>query len=67
MAVQNPNVFQLNDVDAGGYTVFPAALASAVPTKGSVVYWFNTFSDGSPDYSTTHAGCPVVLGEKWST
>ena len=58
-------LFQLNNVEDGGYTVFPATFASAVPTKGSAIFWFNTFSDGTPDLSTAHALCPVVLGQKW--
>ena len=37
-----------------------------MPSKGSVVFWFNTFSDGSPDYSTAHEECPVVLDQKLS-
>ena len=56
--------FQLNNVQDGGLTVFPAAFATAQPIKGSAIFWFNVLSDGSPDYSTAHADCPVVLGEK---
>ena len=61
------STLQLKSVDSGGYTVFPASFATAVPSKGSVVFWFNTFSDGSPDYSTAHEDCPVVLGQKLGT
>ena len=56
--------FQLNNVDSGGYTVFPAALATSVPTQGSAIFWFNTLSDGSADFSTAQTHCPVVLGKK---
>ena len=57
-------ICQMTTVQDGGRTVFPAALTStSSPTKGSAIFWFNTFSDGSPDLSTSHADCPVVLGE----
>ena len=56
--------FQLSNVKAGGYTAFPTAFATAIPTKGSAIFWFNSFPDGTPDFSTAHADCPVVLGEK---
>ena len=58
---------KINDVEAGGQTVFPTAFSAANPMKGSALYWFNLFSDGSPDYSSVHGGCPILLGEKWST
>ena len=55
----------MSDVKKGGYTVFPASFATVVPSEGSMVFWFNTFSDGSPDISTAHEDCPVVWGEKF--
>ena len=55
----------MNNVQYGGYTVFPATFATAIPKKGSAIFWFNALSDGTPDLSTAHAECPVVLGEKW--
>ena len=57
--------FQLNNVEEGGRTVFPTSFAAAAPKKGSAIFWYNSFSDGTPDFSTAHSDCPVVLGEKW--
>ena len=53
-------------MEEGGATVFPGALAAAVPGKGSAIFWFNTLSDGTPDILTEQSDCPVVLGEKLS-
>ena len=58
--------FQLDSVPYGGYTVFPATFTTAIPRKGSAIFWFNALSDGTPDFSTAHAECTVVLGEKWA-
>ena len=46
--------------------MFPANFARSMPIKGSLVFWFNTLSDGSPDFSTGHEECPVVWGQKRS-
>uniref|UniRef100_A0A673KA04 procollagen-proline 4-dioxygenase n=1 Tax=Sinocyclocheilus rhinocerous TaxID=307959 RepID=A0A673KA04_9TELE len=32
---------------------------------GTAVFWYNLFSSGEGDYSTRHAACPVLLGNKW--
>lgn len=58
-------LFYLNDVEAGGSTVFPT-VGIAVPAKrGSALFWFNLKRSGEGDYRTLHASCPVLLGEKW--
>lgn len=57
----------LSDVEVGGNTVFvesgPGVSVSA--KKGSAVVWFNLKRNGEGDFMTRHAGCPVLLGEKW--
>ncbi|XP_070552371.1 prolyl 4-hydroxylase subunit alpha-1-like isoform X2 [Ptychodera flava] len=32
---------------------------------GDATFWFNLNKAGETDLSTKHAGCPVLLGEKW--
>lgn len=57
----------LSDVEKGGETVFtstsPGIIANAV--KGGSVVWYNLLRNGQSDERTKHAGCPVLLGEKW--
>ena len=57
--------FQLNEVPAGGRTVFPRIGASVRPTAGSAVFWFNLHASGGPDRLTLHGACPVLYGTKW--
>ncbi|XP_037790270.1 prolyl 4-hydroxylase subunit alpha-2-like [Penaeus monodon] len=58
-------LFYLNDVEAGGSTVFPTLGVEVPARKGSALFWFNIKRNGEGDYRTVHASCPVLLGEKW--
>lgn len=29
------------------------------------MFWYNLFTSGEGDYSTRHAACPVLVGNKW--
>ncbi|CAH1791268.1 unnamed protein product [Owenia fusiformis] len=58
-------MFYLTDVIAGGATVFPIPRARVPAIKGAAAFWFNLHRNGDEDSRTYHAGCPVLLGEKW--
>lgn len=50
----------------GGSTAFPYLGVNVKAEKGKLLFWHNIHSAGGVDYRTKHAGCPVVLGSKWS-
>jgi len=56
-------ILYLNDVDAGGATVFPDVQLSVLPRRGHALF----FGYNQPDPATRslHGGTPVVTGEKW--
>jgi prolyl 4-hydroxylase len=58
-------VMYLNDVEAGGSTVFPTLGLDVLPRRGSAVYFAYTDAHGETDPRTLHGGSPVVAGEKW--
>ena len=55
----------LNDVPAGGATVFPDLGLEVAPRRGHGVYFEYANAAGQVDDATLHAGAPVELGEKW--
>lgn len=58
-------VMYLNDVEAGGATLFPQLGIETKPRKGCAVYFENVNERGEIDARTLHAGAPVGKGEKW--
>lgn len=58
-------IYYLNDVEAGGATVFNELGIRLLPEKGACVVWYNLLLNGEGDYRTKHAGCPVLSGTKW--
>lgn len=58
-------IMYLDDVEAGGETVFPRIDFSYVPRRGQALYFEYTASDGSLDPLSLHGGAPVLSGEKW--
>ncbi len=58
-------VVYLNDVAAGGETIFPEINFSVAPRKGSAVFFAYCDDSGKVDRLTLHGGAPVTQGEKW--
>ncbi|XP_045211382.2 prolyl 4-hydroxylase subunit alpha-2-like isoform X2 [Mercenaria mercenaria] len=58
-------MFYLNDVQAGGATVFLDLNITVPVEKGAAVFWYNIRRNGEIDERTRHAGCPVLIGSKW--
>jgi prolyl 4-hydroxylase len=58
-------VVYLNDVAAGGETIFPDAAMAVAPRQGGAVYFRYCNGAGQVDPLTLHGGAPVLAGEKW--
>jgi prolyl 4-hydroxylase len=58
-------VMYLNDVEAGGSTVFPEVGLDVLPRRGHAVYFAYTTEEGQLDKRSLHGGSPVGAGEKW--
>ncbi|WP_161956887.1 2OG-Fe(II) oxygenase [Sphingosinithalassobacter portus] len=54
----------LNEPEAGGETRFPYAMIEGVPTRGTLLTWFNLTPQGLPNKLAHHQGCPVEAGVK---
>jgi prolyl 4-hydroxylase len=58
-------IMYLNDVEAGGSTVFPDIGLDVLPRRGHAVYFAYTSENGQLDSRTLHGGSAVASGEKW--
>jgi prolyl 4-hydroxylase len=58
-------VTYLNDVPAGGQTMFPALGWATSPLRGNAVYFEYADDRGAVDARSLHASAPVTQGEKW--
>jgi prolyl 4-hydroxylase len=58
-------VAYLDDVPAGGQTVFPALGWAVSPVRGNAVYFEYGDDHGRVDARSLHASAPVTRGEKW--
>lgn len=58
-------IMYLNEVEAGGATIFPQLQFDVYPRRGSAVYFSYCDAAGRLDRSTLHGGAPVERGEKW--
>lgn len=55
----------LTNVEEGGHTVFLDQKLSLKPRLGDAAFWYNLKPSGEGDSGTKHAGCPVLIGQKW--
>jgi prolyl 4-hydroxylase len=58
-------IMYLNDVEAGGETIFPDIGLAVSARKGSGVFFTYSDSQGNLDRRSLHGGAPVRGGEKW--
>ncbi|KAM9852877.1 prolyl 4-hydroxylase subunit alpha-3 [Aulostomus maculatus] len=55
----------LSSVEAGGSTAFIYANFSVPVMEKSAIFWWNLHRNGQGNDDTLHAGCPVLIGDKW--
>ncbi|XP_075054591.1 prolyl 4-hydroxylase subunit alpha-3 [Mixophyes fleayi] len=55
----------LSSVDVGGATAFIHANFSTPVVKNAAIFWWNLHRNGDGNENTLHAGCPVLIGNKW--
>ncbi|XP_076833244.1 prolyl 4-hydroxylase subunit alpha-3 isoform X2 [Brachyhypopomus gauderio] len=55
----------LSSVEAGGSTAFIYANLSIPAVENSALFWWNLHRNGQGNGDTLHAGCPVLMGDKW--
>ncbi|XP_075706037.1 prolyl 4-hydroxylase subunit alpha-3 [Rhinoderma darwinii] len=55
----------LSAVHLGGSTAFIYANFSTPVVKNAAVFWWNLHRNGEGNEDTLHAGCPVLVGNKW--
>ncbi|XP_067888900.1 prolyl 4-hydroxylase subunit alpha-3 [Heterodontus francisci] len=55
----------LSAVEAGGSTAFIYANFSVPVVKNAALFWWNLHKNGQGNADTLHAGCPVLVGDKW--
>lgn len=58
-------VIYLNEVEAGGETIFPELELTVKPVRGSAVYFEYHNQQLKLDPRCLHGGSPVLRGEKW--
>lgn len=55
----------LSSVEAGGSTAFIYGNFSVPVVEKAAIFWWNLHRNGHGDEDTLHAGCPVLIGDKW--
>jgi prolyl 4-hydroxylase len=55
----------LNDDFSGGETEFPDLGVKIEPKRGKAIVWKNVNEKGMPEYTSLHAGLPVIEGVKY--
>ncbi|KAG7471277.1 hypothetical protein MATL_G00122620 [Megalops atlanticus] len=55
----------LSSVEAGGSTAFIYANFSVPIVENAALFWWNLHRNGQGNGDTLHAGCPVLVGDKW--
>jgi prolyl 4-hydroxylase len=55
----------MEDADAGGYTVFPYAYMATPPKAGTAIIWNNLSEGKKENIYSSHCGMPILKGEKY--